>query len=91
MALPQGEGWNNPSIAARIEGYGDPALGTRVSAAVRSAVLGVSVRRPSAARLSARGSTALRRRMVVGVLVVIALGLITISFRQGEDGRARAP
>jgi rod shape-determining protein MreC len=54
---------------------------------VRSAVLGVSVRRPSAAHLSARGSSTLRRRLVVGGLVVLALGLITVSFRQGENGR----
>jgi murein DD-endopeptidase MepM/ murein hydrolase activator NlpD len=31
MAHPEGDGWNNPSVAARIEGYGDPPLGTRVS------------------------------------------------------------
>ena len=31
IARPESDGWNNPSIAARIAGYGDPVLGTLVS------------------------------------------------------------
>jgi len=31
VARPESDGWNNPSVAARIAGYGDPALGTLVS------------------------------------------------------------
>jgi murein DD-endopeptidase MepM/ murein hydrolase activator NlpD len=31
MARPQSAGWNNPSVAARIAGYGDPPLGMLVS------------------------------------------------------------
>jgi len=49
-------------------------------------VLGVSVRRPAAGRFPSRSTTALRRRVVVGALVVLALVLITFSFRQSEDG-----
>lgn len=49
-------------------------------------MLGVSVRRPAAGRLSSRNTTALRRRVVVGALVVLALVLITLSFRQSDDG-----
>jgi rod shape-determining protein MreC len=49
-------------------------------------VLGVSVRRPATGRLPSRNTTALRRRVVVGTLVVLALALITISFRQSDDG-----
>ncbi len=52
----------------------------------RSAVLGVSVRRPAAGRLPSRTSTALRRRVVVGALVVLALVLVTVSFRQSDGG-----
>ncbi len=49
-------------------------------------MLGVSVRRPAAGRFPSRSTTALRRRVVVGALVVLALVLITFSFRQSEDG-----
>jgi rod shape-determining protein MreC len=48
-------------------------------------VLGVSVR-PPAAHLSSRSSQALRRRVVLGVLVVAALALMTVSFREGQSG-----
>jgi rod shape-determining protein MreC len=54
----------------------------------RTAVLGVSVRRPTAGQLPTRSSTALRRRAVVGVLVVLALVLVTISFREPSSGAA---
>jgi rod shape-determining protein MreC len=52
----------------------------------RSAALGVTVRRMPPTRLSPRGAGALRRRLTVGVLVLAALVLITLSFRSGEDG-----
>ena len=53
-------------------------------------MLGVSVRRPGAGHLPSRSTTALRRRLVVGTLVVLALALITVSFRDGEDGPVTA-
>ena len=46
----------------------------------------MSVRRPAAGKLPPRSTTALRRRVVVGVFVVLALALITVSFREGEGG-----
>jgi rod shape-determining protein MreC len=46
----------------------------------------VTVRRVPSTRLGPRGSGALRRRLVVGVLVVLALVLISFSFRSGADG-----
>ncbi len=46
----------------------------------------MSVRRPAAGKLPSRSNAALRRRLVVGVLVVLALALITVSFRQSDDG-----
>jgi rod shape-determining protein MreC len=50
-------------------------------------VLGVSVRRSAAAgTFPSRNTSALRRRLVVGVLVVLALALITVSFRRGDSG-----
>jgi rod shape-determining protein MreC len=51
----------------------------------RTAVLGASVRR-TAGQFPSRSSTAVRRRLVVGILVVVAIGLITVSFREGDDG-----
>lgn len=56
----------------------------------RQAVLGVSVRRPAAGQLPSRSTTALRRRLVVGVLVLLALTLITVSYRQDGTGRLGA-
>jgi rod shape-determining protein MreC len=56
----------------------------------RTAVLGVSVRRPAAGQLPTRSSTALRRRAVVGSLVVLSLVLVTISFRDPNGGPAGA-
>jgi rod shape-determining protein MreC len=56
----------------------------------RQAVLGVGVRRPAAGQLPSRSTTALRRRLVVGLLVLLALALITVSYRQGGDGRLGA-
>jgi rod shape-determining protein MreC len=52
----------------------------------RSAVLGFPVRRPAPRSLSSRSTSALRRRIVLGLLVVLALALITISFRESSDG-----
>jgi rod shape-determining protein MreC len=49
-------------------------------------VLGVDVRRPAAGQLPSRSTTALKRRAVVGILVVLAIGLITVSFREGSSG-----
>jgi rod shape-determining protein MreC len=49
-------------------------------------VLGLSVRRPANRPLPSRTSSAVRRRIVLGVLVVLALALITISFRESQDG-----
>jgi len=50
---------------------------------VRSAVLGVSARRPAAGKASSRTSAVLRRRLVVGTLVLVSLVLVTVSF--GRD------
>ncbi|HEX5582314.1 rod shape-determining protein MreC [Gaiella sp.] len=52
----------------------------------RQAVLGASVRRPAVVRPSSRTSAAFRRRLVVGGLVVLALVLVTVSFREDQDG-----
>jgi rod shape-determining protein MreC len=52
----------------------------------RPAVLGFPVRRPATTRASLRSSSALRRRLVVGVLALLALALITVSFRESESG-----
>jgi len=50
-------------------------------------VLGVSVRRPIAGQLPPRSTAALRRRLVVGILVLVSLVLVTVSFRDRDDGR----
>jgi rod shape-determining protein MreC len=52
----------------------------------RSAALGVTVRRIPNTPLSQRSAGALRRRLVVGSLVLLALILITLSFRSTENG-----
>jgi rod shape-determining protein MreC len=52
----------------------------------RSAVLGIPVRRPASRPFTSRTSSALRRRIVLGLLVLAALVLITISFRETQDG-----
>ena len=46
----------------------------------------MTVRRVPTTPLGPRGSGALRRRLIVGVLVVLALVLISLSFRSGADG-----
>jgi rod shape-determining protein MreC len=49
-------------------------------------VLGATIRRPAAGKLPSRSTAALRRRIVVGVLVLLSIVLITISFGGGENG-----
>jgi rod shape-determining protein MreC len=49
-------------------------------------VLGVSVRRPTEGKPSIRTTAALRRRLVVGGLVLLSLVLVTVSFREDGDG-----
>jgi rod shape-determining protein MreC len=51
----------------------------------RSAALGLTVRRIPTTELGSRGG-ALRRRLAVGVLVLMSLVLITLTFRSGDDG-----
>ena len=53
----------------------------------RPAALGVTVRRIPATPLSGRGAGPLRRRLLIGSLVLLALALITLSFRSGDDGQ----
>jgi rod shape-determining protein MreC len=53
----------------------------------RPAVLRSSASRPTTGPFAARaGNAALRRRIVVGVLVLLSLALITVSFRQSPEG-----
>src|SRR5829696_2363147 len=52
----------------------------------RSAVLGLPVRRSAPRSHISRTSSALRRRVVLGTLVVLSLALITASFRENSDG-----
>jgi rod shape-determining protein MreC len=53
---------------------------------VRLAVLGSSVQRSAAASSTSRSGTALRRRLVVGLLVLLSLMLMTIYFRESPSG-----
>jgi rod shape-determining protein MreC len=53
---------------------------------VRLAVLGSSVQRAAAAKYPSRSGTALRRRLVVGLLVLLSLMLMTIYFRESSSG-----
>ena len=46
----------------------------------------MTVRRVPPTPLGSRGAGALRRRLIVGFLVVLALVLISLSFRSGADG-----
>jgi rod shape-determining protein MreC len=57
---------------------------------VRLAVLGSSVQRAAGAKYPSRSGTALRRRLVVGILVVLSLMLITIYFRESSTGGLHA-
>jgi rod shape-determining protein MreC len=56
----------------------------------RTAVLGVSVRRPATGKPPSRSTSAFRRRLVVGILVMLALVLITFSFRKPDSGPVAA-
>lgn len=49
-------------------------------------MLGVSVRRPADGKLPTRTTAALRRRLVVGGLVLLSLVLVTLSYREDGDG-----
>lgn len=49
-------------------------------------MLGFPVRRPATRPYASRTSSALRRRIVLGLLVLLALALITVSFRESENG-----
>ena len=51
----------------------------------RSAALGLTVRRIPTT-IPSRGAGPLRRRLVVGVLVLVSLVLISVSFRSGDSG-----
>ena len=53
---------------------------------VRVAVLGSSVQRAADLRYPSRSNTALRRRVAVGLLVVLSLALMSVYFRESEDG-----
>jgi rod shape-determining protein MreC len=52
----------------------------------RLAVLGSSVQRPASAPYPSRSTSALRRRIVAGVLVFLSLAMITVYFRESSDG-----
>lgn len=52
----------------------------------RVAVLGSPAQRAAASSYSSRSSSALRRRIVMGVLVLLSLALITIYFRESAGG-----
>jgi rod shape-determining protein MreC len=52
----------------------------------RSAVLGLGVRRPAPRPFPSRNRSAVRRRVVLGSLVLLSLALITVSFRERPDG-----
>jgi rod shape-determining protein MreC len=49
-------------------------------------VLGAPLRRPAPGQIPSRTTTQLRRRVVVGVLVLVAFALITLSFRDDGGG-----
>jgi rod shape-determining protein MreC len=53
---------------------------------VRLAVLGSSVQRSASSTSSSRSSSVLRRRLVVGAFVVLSLVLITLYFREPQEG-----
>lgn len=56
------------------------------SRTARAAVLAGSVHRSAGSPYPSRTRSAVRRRVVLGVLVVLALGLITISVRETDKG-----
>jgi rod shape-determining protein MreC len=52
----------------------------------RLAVLGSSVQRAAGSRYTSRSGTAVKRRAVMAVLVLLSLVLITVYFRESKDG-----
>jgi rod shape-determining protein MreC len=52
----------------------------------RVAVLGNPAQRAASSPYSSRASSALRRRIVLGVLVVLSLALITVYFKESDSG-----
>ena len=58
----------------------------RERTAVRMPVLGSSVRRSASSPYPSRAGNALRRRILLGVLVLLALVLVTVSFRESQGG-----
>ena len=52
----------------------------------RLAVLGSSVQRAAGSRYASRSGTAVKRRAVMGVLVLLSLVLITVYFRESREG-----
>jgi len=54
------------------------------------AVLGSSVQRPTAPKHSSRSNPALKRRVLLGVLVLASLVLVTLYFREPESGSLHA-
>ena len=73
----------DPAAPTRRLTYGLPVPRNRT---VRLAVLGSSVQRAAAAKYPSRARIALKRRVVAAVLVLLALVMITLSFRAGEEG-----
>jgi rod shape-determining protein MreC len=71
--------------AARLLAYTRSVLLPR-NRTVRLAVLGSSVQRAAARRYPAGKATAVKRRVVAGVLVVLSLLMITLYFRESESG-----
>ena len=97
----RGRAWRPRSAAQRAQTSRARRQGLRSSAAlrlrslvprnrtVRLAVLGSSVQRAAASGYSSSRSSALKRRIVVGGLVLVSLVLITVSFRSSAlDGVA---
>lgn len=52
----------------------------------RLAVLGSSVQRAAGSRYASRSGTAVKRRAVMGVLVLLSLVMITVYFRESREG-----
>ena len=50
------------------------------------AVLGSPAQRPTGQNPSSRGNGPLKRRLIVGILVLASLALITIYFREAQGG-----
>jgi rod shape-determining protein MreC len=73
----------HPSPAEKSSNLEPPVPRNRT---VRLAVLGSSVQRSAAAKYPSRSGTAFRRRLVVGLLVVLSLMLMTIYFRESPSG-----